>query len=54
MLVGGTVLRLDVKIRISPAPERWEWWVKIKYVIEEKQQVVWKYGKIVQTIQITT
>lgn len=54
ILTGGTVLRLDDKIRISPAPERWEWWVEIKY-IEEKQQGVWPYGEIVQTVvQITT
>lgn len=37
------------------APERREWWVEITYDIEEKQQGVWPYGEIVQTVvQMTT
>ena len=40
MLPGGLWLKLDDKIRISPAPVRQEWWVKIQQDVGEKQQAL--------------
>lgn len=37
------------QIRISPVPERQEWWMKIKYDLIEKQWVVEPNGRAVQT-----
>lgn len=54
VLPGGLGLKWDDKIRISSAPERQEWWVKIKYDVVEKHQVVQPNGRAVQMlVQIT-
>lgn len=49
-----TWVRNWMTIRISPVPGRSEGWVKIKYNVEEKQQVVQHDGKVVQTLVQTT